>query len=479
MITIMKNKILFIIGVFFLSMVACTDDFEEINTNPTTTNTVPTSSLLTSALQSFINLNSSLNGNKTLMLYTQQWSQRETTGRSLYGDSERDWSTWYLSGLPEIQNILDLNEQNPAEYIGSGATANQVGIAMILKAWAFSNITDTWGDVPFSEALNEQIITPKYDAQSSIYPALIEQLKTAANMLDANAASFKGDLIYFGDTNKWIKFANSLRARLAMRMSEVDATAAQAALNDALSGPVFESNADNAVMAFQEELNQSNPLYQEFEVQFWTYISKPLVDLMTKNNTITDGRLPVYAAPNQSGLYVGLPYGLLDGESTAIGQDSCSHPGFDVRAATYESVFMTYSELQFIRAEAAQRGWISGSAADYYNQAIQANFEFWGVGDQVVTYLAQPEVQYDAANWRQSIGEQKYISMYMQGYQVWSEWRRLDYPELTVPANAENDQVPRRFYYNTSEQSLNTANLEAAIAAMGGNDFNVRVWWDK
>jgi hypothetical protein len=462
---------------------SCTDDFDEINTNPVEKEVVPTSTLLTSALQNFITLNSSLNANKTIMLYTQQWSQRETTSRSTYGDGERDWDEWYLNGMPEIDNILDLNQgENAANYIGSGATENQIGVAKILRAWAFMNITDTWGDVPYSQAHSPDFVTPKYDRQSDIYPSLIAELKAAASMLNPSAPSAKGDLVYNGNVNGWIKFANSLRARLAMRMSEVDPAAAQAALTDALSAPVFESNADNAVMAFQPELNQSNPLYQEFDVQMWTYISKPLVDLMTQNNTITDPRLPIYASPNQSGLYVGLPYGLDDGASSAIAQDSCSYPGTAVRAAEYESVFMTYYELLFIRAEAAQRGWISGDAAALYNQAVKANMAFWGVdasaGD---AYLAQPSVQYNASNWRQILSEQKYISLYMQGYQVWSEWRRLDFPVLELPPAAQNGatDIPRRFFYNTTERSLNGSNLEAAVAAMGGDNFNVRVWWDK
>ena len=478
----MKNYILILFALFFVTF-SCTDDFDEINTNPVEKEVVPTSTLLTSALQSFINLNSSLNANKTLLLYTQQWSQRETTSRSTYGDGERDWTNWYTSGMPEVDNILDLNQgENAADFIGSGATENQIGVAKILRAWAFMNITDTWGNVPYSEAHNPDIVLPKYDEQSEIYPALIAELKEAASMLNPSATAMTGDLLYNGDVNAWIKFANSLRARLAMRMSEVDPSRAQSELNDALSGPVFESNSDNAVMAFQPELVQSNPLFQEFEVQEWTYISKPLVDLMTQNNSITDPRLPIYASPNGNGLYVGLPYGLDDGASSAIPQDSCSYPGVAVRAAEYESVFMSYAELMFIRAEAASRGWISGDASAMYNQAVQANMDFWGVDPvDADAYLVQPSIQYDAGNWRQILSEQKYISMYMQGYQVWSEWRRLDFPVLDIPAGAQNGAtgVPRRFFYNTTERSLNGDNLDAAVSAMGGDDFNVRVWWDQ
>ena len=478
----MKNNILILFALLFVTF-SCTDDFNEINTNPVEKEVVPTSTLLTSALQSFINLNSSLNANKTLMLYTQQWSQRETTSRSTYGDDERDWTTWYTSGMPEIDNILDLNQgPNAGDYIGSGATENQIGVAKILRAWAFMNITDTWGDVPYSEAHRLDIVLPKYDRQSDIYPSLIAELKEAANMLNPAAAAMRGDLMFNGDVNAWIKFANSLRARLAMRMSEADASAAQAALADALSSPVIESNADNAVMAFQPELAQSNPLYQEFEEQKWTFIAKPLVDLMTQNNSIEDPRLAIYADTNQSGLFVGLPYGLDDGASTAIGIDSCSSPGAFVRSATFESPLMTYAELMFIRAEAAARGWTGGDAAAMYNQAVQANMAYWGVdAADADAYLAQPSVQYDAGNWKQILGEQKYISMYMQGYQVWSEWRRLDFPVLVAPAGAQNGAtgVPLRFFYNQNERSLNGNNLDAAVSAMGGDNFNVRVWWDK
>lgn len=477
------KKILFITMIAFLFN-SCTDGFEELNTNPTKTSDVPTSSLLTAAMQDMITTNSSLGYNKTTELYVQHWSQRETTVRSRYGDIESGWSSWYLGGLPELNNIIDLNSgDNKDDYIAYGSNENQIAVAKIMKSWAFLNITDAWGDVPYSEVGNPEIRFPKYDRQSDIYASLLEDLKSANDAIDVTSGSVKGDLLYDGDMSKWKKFANSLRARIAMRMSKVDEAKAKTELTAAINDGVFESTDDDAYINFQEEEKYANPLYAEFLTQQWTYVSRTLTDKMTLNNTITDPRLAVYAAPNKNGNYLGLPYGLLDDESTAFAIDSCSNPGLLIRDATFPSILMTYSEIQFIMAEAAQRGWVSGSASDFYNSAIKANMDFWFVpSDKSDAYIALPEVAYDVANWAEQIGTQKWISFYTQGAQAWAEYRRIGFPVLNVPTGSLNNgatQIPRRFFYNAEESNLNGDQLDIAISNMGGDNFDIRVWWDK
>ena len=473
----------------FLTLIlffGCTKDFEELNTNPTTTSEVPTSNLLTAAIQDLISLNAGLGYNKTCMLYVQYWSQREETGRSRYADINRDWASWYLGGLPELYNIIELNSgDNKAKFIGYGSNNNQIAVAKILRAWAYQNITDAWGDVPYSEVGVPEIAKPKYDSQESIYTSLLAELKEANSMIELDADGVKGDLIYDGDMAKWKKFANSLRARIAMRMSKANAGLAASELASAISDGVISSNEDNAMVAFQEEENFANPLFIEFKVQQWTYVSDVLVNAMSADPDNVDPRLPIYASPAVStGTYVGLPYGLTDDASTEIPQDDASYPGELVRGTTFPSILFTYAEMLFIQAEAAKTGMISGgSTKNLYNDAIKASMDFWGVDAAAAdAYINSPRVVYSDDNWKELLGVQKWIAFYMQGAQAWAEYRRIGYPILEIPrAEVQNGatQVPRRFYYDLAEENLNGDNLAAAISAMGGNDFNVRVWWDK
>ncbi len=488
------KKLLLIITIIGLSLSSCTKDFEDLNKDPMKTNKVPTPTILTGVLQSFINLNSGLGYNKTLMLYSQQWSQRETTTRSLYGmdDTSGDWAAWYLNGLPELNEIIRLNKgEDKTDYSTYGKNENQIAVAMILKVWAFSNITDTWGNVPYSEALDDTVTFPKYDKQEDIYPNLIETLKQAEAMIDTNASGFtSGDLMYNGDMSKWKKFANSLRARLAIRMSEVNPALAEAEVALALGSDVFENNLDNAQVAFQNEDAHGNPLYAEFLTQSWTFVSEPLINLMNSYgngtaNAPSDPRIVKFADPNRNGEYVGFPYGLTTSETFNYAIDDCSLPNSTmVRNIDANSYLMTYAELLFIKAEAEQRGWFGNvaDASNTYEQAITASMEQWGVAPAEITaYLAQPDVQYNAANWQKYIGEQKYIAFFTQGANAWNEWKRLDFPVLAFPAAASSNatEIPRRFFYPLSEQAVNGDQLAIAISDMGGDTFAIHNWWDQ
>lgn len=484
-------KKILIIFILSISIISCTSDYEELNKDPLAATEVPTPALLTAALQNSINVNSSLAYNQTLMYYSQQWAQRETTTESLYGLSvEGDWSRWYGT-LPEMIDIINLNTgDDKNSYSAYGKNENQIAVAMILKTWAFHNITDTWGNIPYSETFNPEITSPKYDKQEDIYPALIQELKDAVALIDTDASGFtSGDLMYNGDMSKWKAFANSLRARIAMRMSEVNPSLAQAEVADALGSLVFSDNSDNAKVAFQNEEANANPLYIEFLTQSWTFVSEPLIDLMNSYGSGTatipsDPRISKYAAPNVDGDYIGFPYGLTTSETFDYDIDERSLPSEAIRAIDFYSYLMTYSELLFIKAEAEQRGWFGavGDAATSYNQAITASMEQWGViSADISTYLDLAEVQYNAADWRKMIGEQKYISLYTLGSNSWSEWRRLDYPVLDFPVagSINTTEIPRRFFYSSKEASVNGANLDQAISDMGGDTFSTRMWWDR
>jgi len=216
--------------------------------------------------------------------------------------------------------------------------------------------------------------------------------------------------------------------------------------------------------------------------------------------SLNDPRLQVFARPVQdetcisagatvpqctpvaAGGYRGQPNGLEAGDAGLWGPKA-SRIGLQVIDKKQPSYFMTYAEYSFIKAEAAERGWIAGSAAQFYTDGITASMQQWGVSAANITaYLAQPSVTYTpGATGLAQIGLQKWIALFTQGFEAWSEWRRTGFPNLTPVPNARtaDKQIPRRIIYPQTEQSFNNANLQAAIASQGGSDaLNKRLWID-
>jgi len=296
---------------------------------------------------------------------------------------------------------------------------------------------------------------------------------------------------------QWVKLANSLHARVALRISQADAAKSRAELTKALAGPVFTSNADNAFMEWPGG-TVANPLCLNWTGCAGTRDDQRLSERFVDTLKVTsDPRLAKYALPTGASLgsaptacdvtYRGFP----NGHSSADVQNPCtnknfslsdySRPTLTIRGQTSPSYIMTYSELLFIRAEAAERGWITGSAATFYNAAITASMEQWGVsGADIATYLARPGVAYTpGANGMKQIAYEKWVSLFNLENQAYAEYRRLDYPVLKPGPAAVTTTVPTRMPYPAIENSLNAANLASASSAQGSVDISGKVWWDK
>ncbi|WP_162418260.1 SusD/RagB family nutrient-binding outer membrane lipoprotein [Cyclobacterium roseum] len=474
----------------FLS--ACTEGFEELNIDPNQPVIVPTSSLLTGAQRELV---ADIFGNHNElggvglpgMIYTQQMANLRGGFDDIYATVEEDFSTFYTNGLRDLQEIIALNTnaETMTNAALSGPNNNQIAVARILKAWAFQNITDVWGDVPYTETLQgNEFPLPIYDTQEFIYMDLLKELSEAVEMIDVADGDIAGDIIYNGDMEKWLKFANSLKMRVALRLSNVAPGVAANSLSEALSAGPMTSAEDNAFYQFLESQPNNNPWYFRYELSVPNYgIGSTMVDML---KSLDDPRLEKFADPalnsNLGGGYIGQPVGLDRASGSAISDFAVSWPDAEnILQPTSIFTIMSYSEVGFILAEAAERGWITGSASDYYTTAITASMEQWGISDpEVITaYLAQEEVVYDTSDPIKSIGNQKWISLFMQGVQSWSEWRRLQIPELDIARDAVIDGIPRRKGYPPSEINLNKSNYEAAVARQGTDDLLTRVWWDK
>ncbi len=473
----MKNYIYII--ALLLSMVACTNDFEDINTNKNKPETIVPDLLLT-----YMIYNIPDTGPQGSVV-TQHLAARDwvvALGRYDW------WGTPYWE-YPLLRNANNLVIE--AENIGND---NFKGIGLIFKAFLFSRTTDCVGDIPFSEALRakEGIYMAKYDTQEDVYKGLLAYLDEANDLIDVNGASISGDILYGGDLLKWKKFANSLHLRLLMRVSDKlpeAKTKIKTIVDDPDKYPIFESNDDMAALTYLADApnrypNYNSPGYDAGEV----VLGKPLADTLLNYNDprITKMAQPTLASVNSgTPQYVGVPCGMTKDEALAYNggreYQSLVNERYSHDATGEKGIFMSYAELQFILAEAAQKGWIDGSAKTYYENGIKGSFAYYGVSAVVDDYLAGSKVAYNAANGLQQIGVQKWISFYFNsGYEVFFDYRRTKIPYLYPgTGNLNGGKIPVRWKYPDSEQNLNGDNFQEAIARQGADNINTDIWLTK
>ena len=339
---------------------------------------------------------------------------------------------------------------------------------------------------------SEEVPNPAYDSQEEIYRTFLSQLTEASDRIELEGTGPAGDAIYGGDMTKWKKFVNSLKLRVAMRMADRDAAAAGAAVAEAVAAGVMESNDDNALFSYLPSAPNNNPLNEDFKTRNDFAVSNVLVDKLLELN---DPRIDFYAEPTANSVvagtpeYVGEAYGLDEINAAATQDDAISQRSAEVLAPDADGIYMQYAEVAFLLAEAVERGFIAGSAAEFYNQGVTASMNYWNDGSVdaagIEAYLAQPTVNYEAQvaagePWNEVIGEQKWLSLYMQGIEAWSEYRRLDFGVLQMPADGplEGAGIPLRLRYPLDEQSANEENYRAAVAAQGEDLLTTRLWWD-
>lgn len=472
----MKN----IYKVFSMALVlvfsACTSDFEELNTDPNNPTLVPAENLFTQAQFSLSNRVWGRAMNFEFgMLMVQHFSQNEYAEDSRYNQNastfSASWDDLYAGGLNDLSEARILVEAD--ESLTETERNNKLAQIAILRVWAFQNITDIWGDVPYSEALQpEEFTSPSYDSQEDIYAGLVVELNAAIGAITASGSGFtSGDIIFGGNMADWGRFANSLKVRLGMRMADANASSAATIVSEAFNNSlgVISSNAENATFQFGSDQNIANPFFVDAITRDDFAISKILVDNMNANE---DPRLEMYAEPNNNDVILGLEYGLTDAQAFA-NKSNTSRPSETIKQATAPAMLMSYSEVEFFRAEAIERNMISGTASTAYDNAVLASQAYWGVSTaDAAAYLAANP--YNAADWEASIGYEKWVALYTQGLEAWSERRRLDEPALPVPAAAVINMVPVRAFYPASEAEANSTNL----SEVGFNDMETKMWWD-
>lgn len=455
---------------------ACDNGLEELNVDPNNAVIVSPSTLLTTAEYTFFNSMAGTGVNAGWgMLMTQQWAENEYTEDSRYTQTitafDGTWSTMYVSILKELNSAKELVE---LQDVSDNIKTNRKNILDVMSSQVFTFLSDGFGSVPYTEAISSEFNLPSYDSQETVYLGILETLEQASNSFDTSAPSFtSGDVVYNGNVNSWIKLTNSLMLKYAIRLSDVDLAAATQYATIASSN-LISSNEENALFTFDSAPDRSNPLWINVNINNRDdyAVSEYLVNTLTD---LGDPRLDVYAKPASGGSIVGMPYGLSDNDATVL-KPTTSRPSDLVREATAPHVIMSYAEVQFLLAEAYQRGILTGDAEAAYNNAVTASMNYWGIDDAAAISDYLTNNAYDAANWKESIGVQKWVALYAKGFEAWNEWRRLDYPQLTAPEAAFISTIPVRMPYPLSETTSNAASLEAVTSTPG--DMTTKVWWD-
>ncbi|MDB5020333.1 MAG: hypothetical protein JWQ28_1460, partial [Pedobacter sp.] len=462
----MKKIILALVPALFI--LACTKDVTTLNVDPKKPLNVSSSSLFTSAQHNLMNTITSPNVNSNIFrLIEQQWQETTYIDESQYNLQSRNipdnlWNNFYRTVL---KNFEESKKIMPTDVTDAAQLKNSLAILDIMEVYTWHYIVTTYGNVPYSEALNVDNTFPKYDDAQTIYKDLLTRLDADLAALDPAAASLgSADAFYDGNPAQWKKFGNSLKLKLAMVLSDADAATSRTAAESAVTGGLLASNADNAKFPYVTTTPNTNPVWvdliQSGRLDF--VAASTITNIM---NGLNDPRRPLYFTRSNTAIdpvtkqYIE-PIAKYEGGTPGVSSayPNFSHASPTITNADFPGNLLDYSEVQFLLAEAAARGYnVGGTAPVFYANAIRASILDWGGTDaEAAAYLLQPSVAYVTApgDYRQKIGTQKWIALYNRGIDAWVEQRRLDYPVL-APAEDAFSGFPVRFTYPVNEQNVN------------------------
>lgn len=464
-----------------LGMSSCTEDFEEINTNPNDPVTVQPSLLLRQVIYDY-GEQMSYEGFVAGDLLSQH---RTALGFNLFDRHAlkspqlggNPWPIFYTN-LRDNEIIINQSRESTLFDVYEGP-------ALILKAYMTAGLTDLFGDVPYSEAFNgaQGTVTPTYDNQEDIYMAdggILDNLNTAIAIIEAyeNDNILEGDILYGGDLQGWIRFANSLKIKQLLRISDrVDVSNELQDLFD--EGNYITSNDQNAIFNFSNTVPNSFRLAQLRAGDFNNFVlSKTMEDVLVN---LEDTRLNTFFRPASStGIFNGLVNGIdASAGAPVLGNLSLGGTAFREDTSVLDANFMTAWETSLALAEAAQRGLISGDAQALYENGVTLAFEYWQTPLPTDYLTGNAAFNNADSSPLEQIITQKWIANIINGYEGWVEYRRTGFPAfMDVQASLNDGLIPVRMPYPSEEEALNAENYQAAFDATDGNSLDVRVWWD-
>ncbi len=506
----MKNilKLLCVFGILFV-VVSCEEDLDRLNTNTVDPTEIDEVFLLNNAIietslpisqlvyemgiiQQIISPNSGVltganfnqdNRNVTLQIWNNHYQDLIQVTGLIKGS---------LADNPDRSNLFQMNE--------------------IIEAHAFMVLTDTYGDVPYFEAglgRGENIVLPAYDDQAQIYPDLISRVTAATTALDPNGDTYPGEILYGGDISQWQKLGNSLLVRLGMRLSQADPALAEQTVAAAFGRGILESNDDNFVIRHDGNyVNDLGRLLNATEASNF-YLAAPFVNFLADNNDPRLGSIAVRYTGAESGAdqvpeventnpadQIGMPLGFDNGTIVGVADDLGLSSFYEFSQAdrnrianTFTPFFvLTHAQTQLFLAEAAERGWIAGDPATFYNEGVRAHMEQMALYDPSIAIpdaeidaylLANP---FDAGNALEQINTQYWVACFLNGPEAFANFRRSEFPTLTpnpFPGQDISTDFINRLTYPLDELAVNGANAEVAIGRQGPDNLETRVWWDQ
>jgi hypothetical protein len=473
-------------------LTSCVDSLDDYNIDQKKAQTVTPETLFSAALKNLSDiLTTPAVGSNNFRLYTQQWTTTAYLDEPRYVLTSRTipqafWDALYrdvLSDLKEAKRVLEADQ-----LLAEGIKNNRLAQITIVEVYAWSVLVNTFGNIPYKQALDINNSLPEYNDANEIYIDLLDRLDAALPMLNTASAGFgNGELFYAsksGLSNKidyWKKLGNSVKLKLAMVLADVDADRAKAAVMavTAAAENLITSNDQSARFPYINDAPNNNPVATNTNSLFTSrqdfIAANTIVNAM---NELNDPRRKFYFTTVGTA-YIGGLYGFQNEYA------NFSKMSARVIAPNTEALLLDYSEVEFLLAEAIERTFITGDAAEHYNKAITASITYWGGTEaEAMAYLAQPEVNYATAegDFKQKIGTQKWIALFNRGWDAWMEWKRLDYPQL-LPPSGEGIQVelkiPVRLIYPISEQTLNGANRATAADEIGGDLATTKLFWDE
>jgi hypothetical protein len=482
---------------------SCTKNFEKINTDPNSTSNALPQQLLAPALVNTLGYNMIRNRNFNNELMQVTVDQSDAEGKVFRYDYRANFSDYLYNGwYSQLTNFKDIYKlaSDPLTF-----NKSYMGISLICQSWVYSLLTDTYGDVPYSQsnlARDSAIYEPAFDKQKDIYLDIFKKLDTANVLLSASTAIVgSSDPVYGGNVAKWRKFGNSLYLRLLLRLSGKAEVAAQciAKIKEMVdtspsSYPIMANNDESAILRWTGVAPYSSPLLTVREQDFRApgigsfFINNlvnwndPRIDISFGSNGINRWAIAPYL-----GAYSGIPSGYTPG--TGETKKSYFYSTTSTSSLMTEplaGMIMNYAELKFILAEAAVKGWISGSAETYYNDGVLNSIKLWlpAWAVPVTTYLIAADMQWIPAatleEKMERIHLQKYYALFLADMQQWFEFRRTGHPVLPVGPGLKNGGVmPARMVYPVYVQSANPTNYQVAVAAQGPDAISTQVWWQK
>lgn len=490
-----KFKYIFVALLFIVGLSACENvDFGDTNENLNGPPNGDAAALMTGAMQRY----SDVTNRDYLIrptLYVQWNSQVTYTSEMRYSDVPSSWFIYYEDVLEGLEEVIELNT-NPDTQTSAlslqGAFVNQAGVAMIMKAIVAKRLTDTYGPIPYSEALKgTENTSPVFDSGEEVYTTLISELKAGRDMLDASLSGPTGDIIYNGDVTKWKKLANSVLMQMAIQMSDVypnPGGVAASVFTEALASGPIETIADEAWFTYNNATGLRNPWFANrttdyFLAQEFTDALKGNVGSGSLNPTSNHTADPRLAAYSKDESLDGVPYGYTD--ESGSGKNQMNFDFYWDEDASLPMMTAGYTALN--RAEAAVLGWTSEVALTKLEDGINLSMESvenhtgMDFGADATTYIAARLVDAGTEGVLQIIQEEKWVCLYPSGFDAWAEWRRSHVPDLQPATDYLNDgTIPSRYVYPSAAATSNEANyLEALTHLDIGSDNNyAKTWWD-